>query len=99
MRKGKSSGSALPGTISSTTARGVLPQYKGHASAYLAPTIANTAAPAKLQNIKPNENNEAPSMNATAALQGENLPPSEHADNASERAVNLTTCHQSIMSP
>jgi hypothetical protein len=91
LRKGKSSGSALPGTISSTTARGVLPQYRGHASAYLVPTIANTAAPAKQQNIKPNENSETISMNLTAALQGENLPPSEHAENASERAINLPT--------
>lgn len=43
LRKSKSNAGIIPGAVSSTTIEGVLPQYSGHASACLAPTLANAA--------------------------------------------------------
>lgn len=45
LKKGKSSGNAAPGTVSSTTVQGVLPQYAGYATASLTPAIANSTTP------------------------------------------------------
>lgn len=42
LRKGKTNAAAVPGTVSSTTVQGVLPQYTGHAAAYLTPALANS---------------------------------------------------------
>ncbi|ODA82027.1 hypothetical protein RJ55_00532 [Drechmeria coniospora] len=47
LKKGKSSGTAVPGTVSSMTARGVLPNYAGHATASLSPAIATISASPK----------------------------------------------------
>lgn len=43
LKKGKSSANAVPVTISSMTAQGVLPNYAGHATASLAPTMVNSS--------------------------------------------------------
>ncbi|KAG6037175.1 hypothetical protein E4U41_005284 [Claviceps citrina] len=42
-KRNKTSATAVPGTVSSTTARGVLPNYAGHATASLTPNIANAS--------------------------------------------------------
>lgn len=44
---------AVTGAISSMTARGVLPNYAGHATASLTPTIANTSGSPKTSSPKP----------------------------------------------
>jgi hypothetical protein len=50
MKRGTSSGNVVPGTVSSTTAQGVLPHYSGHATASLAPTATNTnSAPSAVE--------------------------------------------------
>lgn len=41
LRKGSTSGTAVPSTVSSTTATGYLPQYSGHAAASLSPAFTN----------------------------------------------------------
>ncbi|OAA46182.1 hypothetical protein NOR_02935 [Metarhizium rileyi] len=46
-KRSKSSATAVPGTVSSMTARGVLPNYAGHATASLTPTIANASTSPK----------------------------------------------------
>lgn len=45
LKKGKSSGNVAPGKLSPIAAHGVLPNYAGHATASLTPTIANTTSP------------------------------------------------------
>jgi hypothetical protein len=68
LKKGKSSAGAAQGAVSSTTAHGVLPQYSGHATAALTPTIANKAAVPRSHNVK--------TANAEAEhITGENRPP------------------------
>ncbi|PHH92593.1 hypothetical protein CDD83_6654 [Cordyceps sp. RAO-2017] len=59
LKKGKSSGTAVPGTVSSTVAQGVLPNYAGHATASLTPAIANTAVSPKGSSRKPGESGDA----------------------------------------
>lgn len=41
MKKGSASSNAVAGTVSPTTAQGVLPQYAGHATASLTPAVTN----------------------------------------------------------
>ena len=55
LKKGKSSSAAIPGTVSSMTARGVLPNYTGHATASLTPAIASTTISPKGSFTKPGE--------------------------------------------
>lgn len=59
LKKGKSSGAAVPVTVSSMTARGVLPNYAGHATASLTPTIANTFVSPKGASRKPGESGDS----------------------------------------
>ncbi|KAG6230359.1 hypothetical protein E4U34_000913 [Claviceps purpurea] len=42
-KRNKTSATAVPGTVSSMTAQGVLPNYAGHATASLTPAIANAS--------------------------------------------------------
>ncbi|OAQ99595.1 hypothetical protein LLEC1_03478 [Akanthomyces lecanii] len=77
LNKGKSSGQLVPSTISSATAQGVLPQYRGHATAYLTPAIANTSAPARsaTANGKAVESSDLIQLKSPEIVQTENLPP------------------------
>jgi hypothetical protein len=43
LKKGSTSGSAVPSAVSSTTATGYLPQYSGNAAALLSPAVANVS--------------------------------------------------------
>ncbi|KAH7040716.1 uncharacterized protein B0I36DRAFT_379633 [Microdochium trichocladiopsis] len=43
MRNGSTGGNVTPGTITSATAKGYLPQYSGHASASLMPSVPNVS--------------------------------------------------------
>ncbi|KAG5950881.1 hypothetical protein E4U53_004237 [Claviceps sorghi] len=52
-KRNKTSAMAVPGTVSSTTARGVLPNYAGHATASLTPAIANASISPKVPFSKP----------------------------------------------
>ncbi|PHH76262.1 hypothetical protein CDD80_1677 [Ophiocordyceps camponoti-rufipedis] len=88
LKKGKSSGAAIPGTVSSTTAQGVLPNYAGHATASLTPAIANTpVSPQRGSSRKP----AASSVDATSAASQdeekkvENRPPTGNAAKGSLR--------------
>ncbi|KAG5983055.1 hypothetical protein E4U55_000897 [Claviceps digitariae] len=47
-KRNKTSATAVPGTVSSMTARGVLPNYAGHATASLTPAIANASISPKV---------------------------------------------------
>lgn len=87
LNKGKSSGQAVPSTISSATAQGVLPQYQGHATAYLTPTIANTSMPARSPNGsgKTVENGDLTSLKSPEAVQTENMPPAPPTSSESIR--------------
>ncbi|KAJ6784488.1 hypothetical protein PWT90_03653 [Aphanocladium album] len=82
LNKGKSSGHLVPSTISSATAQGVLPQYRGHATAYLTPAIANTSTPARsaMSNGKPVDVPDAAQLKSPENVQAENLPPTAAND-------------------
>ncbi|KAG6016200.1 hypothetical protein E4U54_002043 [Claviceps lovelessii] len=47
-KRNKTSATAVPGTVSSMTARGVLPNYAGHATASLTPAIAGASISPKV---------------------------------------------------
>ncbi|KAI1130367.1 hypothetical protein F5Y10DRAFT_289582 [Nemania abortiva] len=74
LKKGSTSGNALPGAISSTTATGYLPQYAGNAIASLGPTISN-GSPAR---VSPNADDKLVELEGprVAMKIGENCPPS-----------------------
>ncbi|GJN85069.1 hypothetical protein PLIIFM63780_008633 [Purpureocillium lilacinum] len=74
-KKGKSSGTAVPGTVSSTTARGVLPHYAGHATASLTPAIANTPTGRKEPGRKAAESGDLGHRGPEELNKVENLPP------------------------
>lgn len=71
LRKGKTSANAVPGTVSSTTVQGVLPQYAGHATAYLAPTLANTSVSPRASP----KTGQAGNVSLTGSDKAENMPP------------------------
>ncbi|PNY26406.1 Uncharacterized protein TCAP_03663 [Tolypocladium capitatum] len=75
LKKGKSSSAAVPGTVSSMTARGVLPNYTGHATASLTPTIANTTVSPKGNSRKPGESGDGGSASPDGETKLENRPP------------------------
>lgn len=52
-KRNKASATAVPGTVSSMTAKGVLPNYAGHATASLAPAIAHSSSSPKGSSSKP----------------------------------------------
>ena len=94
LKKGKSSSAAIPGTVSSMTARGVLPNYTGHATASLTPTIANTTvSPKGGDSRKPRESGNGGSASSDVEMRLENRPPAGtdkrdlYAVSADERAV------------
>ncbi|KAI0402099.1 hypothetical protein F4802DRAFT_383638 [Xylaria palmicola] len=75
LKKGSTSGNVLPGTVSSTTAIGYLPQYTGNAIASLGPTISNVS-PA---HVSPNADDklvEFEGPHVAMEKVGENCPPS-----------------------
>ncbi|TFB04041.1 hypothetical protein CCMA1212_003399 [Trichoderma ghanense] len=75
MKRGTSSSNAVPGTISSTTAQGVLPHYGGHATASLAPTATNINSSPREQAPKSGTPNDSGSVGPVAERQIENRPP------------------------
>ncbi len=80
MKKGSTSGTALPSAISSATATGYLPQYFGHAAASLSPAISHAASPpsrvASGADSKPSEFESCVAQGRGDKL-GENRPPRE----------------------
>jgi hypothetical protein len=58
-KRSKSSATVVPSTVTSMTARGVLPNYAGHATASLTPTIASasTSPIGSLPKLSPAEGN------------------------------------------
>lgn len=87
LKKGKSSAGAVQGSVSSTTAHGVLPQYSGHATAALTPTIANKVAIQRLHNVKVAEVE-------AGLIKGENRRP-ENA--SSPRTQTESNCHENVL--
>ncbi|KAL7918656.1 hypothetical protein ACQKWADRAFT_330514 [Trichoderma austrokoningii] len=77
MKRGTSSGNAVPGTVSSTTAQGVLPHYSGHATASLAPSATNIYSAPREQASKSATTNEGGSVNSAVERQIENRPPGD----------------------
>ncbi|KAK1247045.1 hypothetical protein MKX08_000847 [Trichoderma sp. CBMAI-0020] len=77
MKRGTSSGNAVPGTVSSTTAQGVLPHYSGHATASLAPTATNINSAPREQASKSGTSNEGGSVTSVVERQIENRPPGD----------------------
>ncbi|TGJ86815.1 hypothetical protein E0Z10_g1974 [Xylaria hypoxylon] len=78
LKKGSTSGNALPGAISSTTATGYLPQYAGNAIASLGPTIStiSNGLPAR---VSPNADDKLVELEGPRVAMekvGENCPPS-----------------------
>ncbi|KAI1820565.1 hypothetical protein F4861DRAFT_545453 [Xylaria intraflava] len=75
LKKGSTSGSALPSAVSSTTATGYLPQFAGNAIASLGPTISN-GSPARVS-LQPDDKlvGLEGARPATEKV-GENCPPS-----------------------
>lgn len=74
LKKGKSSGVAVPGTVSSMTAQGVLPNYAGHATASLAPAFSNTSISPKTSTYKPADSGDVGST-SRQEKKAENRPP------------------------
>ncbi|RDA83498.1 hypothetical protein CP532_2680 [Ophiocordyceps camponoti-leonardi (nom. inval.)] len=87
LRKGNSSGAAIPGTVSSTTAQGVLPNYAGHATASLTPAMANTpVSPQRGSSRKPAGSGEAGSAaSVDEEKKAENRPPTSNCAKGSVR--------------
>ncbi|KAL6855058.1 hypothetical protein ACO1O0_006196 [Amphichorda felina] len=79
LKKGPTSANAVPGAISSTTAQGVLPHYAGHATASLAPTIANQAVSPRSLVSKSSDQGERKVSGPAAEKSDENSPPCETA--------------------
>lgn len=78
LKKGPTSGTVLPGAISSTTATGYLPQYHGHAAASLSPAIANAGNSAARSSPETGDKAVGGSPSQSSAEKvGENCPPNE----------------------
>ncbi|CAI6097055.1 unnamed protein product [Clonostachys chloroleuca] len=75
LNKGNSSAGAVPGAVSTTTAQGVLPQYSGHATASLTPTISNNKASSRTTLAKPNDAYHVKTNDMLQGHQSENRPP------------------------
>ena len=78
LRNGMTSSGVVTGTISSTTAQGVLPQYAGHAAASLSPAISTLKGPstqdAQSEHKAGSVDNQHQQGNLTDVLE-ENQPP------------------------
>lgn len=83
MKNGSTSGAAAPGSVSSTTANGVLPQFGGYAAASLSPAITNGNGSVRAIAGSKGDG-EAGIRQAQAEKNGENRPlsnmPSAQAD-------------------
>lgn len=75
LKKGSTSGIALPGAVSPTTATGYLPQYAGNAIASLGPTLSNSS-PARVPPNADDKLAELEGSRVTMDKTGENCPPS-----------------------
>ncbi|CAG9979256.1 unnamed protein product [Clonostachys byssicola] len=75
LNKGNSSAGAVPGAVSTTTAQGVLPQYSGHATASLTPTISNNKASSRTNLAKSNDAYPVKTNEVLQGHQSENRPP------------------------
>lgn len=89
LKNGKTSSNAVPGTVSSTTVQGVLPNYSGYATASLTPTIANSTTPpprASMRKVFDGVDNSAASN--LVERKRENLPPvgAENPNSTSARS-------------
>ncbi|KAK2598128.1 hypothetical protein QQS21_005760 [Conoideocrella luteorostrata] len=73
-KRNKSSAAAVPGAVSSMTARGVLPNYAGHATASLTPAIANVSISPKGPSSK-FTSAEDPVSSSAGPSKVENRPP------------------------
>lgn len=89
LKKGKSSAGAVPGTVSSMTAQGVLPHYAGYATAALTPTIANKTASPRRSLAKANDVGDLKVNGAAAERGGENCPPGDSTLADSCRGANI----------
>jgi hypothetical protein len=79
LKNGKSSANAAPGKVSPMTAQGVLPNYSGHATASLTPTIANTTS-SRGPGTKAGDLSNVRSAQGSAEKRGENRPPADIGD-------------------
>ncbi|KAI1210475.1 uncharacterized protein F4807DRAFT_467197 [Annulohypoxylon truncatum] len=77
LKRGSTSGAALPSAVSSTTATGYLPQYHGHAAASLGPTISNTNGSTTQASPEGSKTADRASSHLSAEKVGENRRPSE----------------------
>ncbi|XDG03242.1 hypothetical protein ABKA04_002857 [Annulohypoxylon sp. FPYF3050] len=77
LKKGSTSGAALPSAVSSTTATAYLPQYHGHAAASLGPTISNANGHAPQASPDGSKTADRASSHLSAEKVGENRRPSE----------------------
>lgn len=77
LKKAPASANAVPSTLTSTTAQGVLPHYSGHATASLTPTITNKAASAR-KTFKVGDIRDSKLTGSVSRKSGEeNRPPRE----------------------
>jgi hypothetical protein len=88
LKKGKSSANAVPVTISSMTAQGVLPNYAGHASASLTPSMVNTSVSPRGAS-KTGGDSDVRSAATVTTKTGENRPPAESSLNEPRRDINI----------
>lgn len=79
LKNGKSSANAAPGKVSPMTAQGVLPNYSGHATASLTPTIANTTS-SRSPGTKVGDLSNVRSVQGGTEKRGENRPPADIGD-------------------
>lgn len=89
LKKGKSSANAVPVTISSTTAQGVLPNYAGHATASLTPTMVNSSSSPRGSATKPGDTGDAGLTSPVAEKTGENRHPADITLNDSLRGASV----------
>ncbi|KAI0013256.1 hypothetical protein F4779DRAFT_613784 [Xylariaceae sp. FL0662B] len=76
LKRGSTSGTALPSAVSSTTATGYLPPYLGNAAASLSPAISNTmGSPARASPGAGDKPVDFDVPQASAEKIGENCPP------------------------
>ncbi|KAI0124873.1 hypothetical protein BJ170DRAFT_696434 [Xylariales sp. AK1849] len=79
LRKGSTSGIAIPSAVSSTTATGYLPQYFGHAAVSLSPAVTNVNSPRTSSGGKVSEQDPI-TQQPQAQKMRENMPPSKEAE-------------------
>ncbi|ROV89202.1 hypothetical protein VMCG_09912 [Cytospora schulzeri] len=76
LKRGLTNSDVLPSAVTSTTAHGLLPQFIGHATASLSPTISGTVgSPSRGSPAKEPEANSTGTSTFMAPKTGENAPP------------------------